>query len=92
MKCYTLGNCHPLKVICITFFTTPSMQIMLSIYLKSGTCIYLSLDSGVTMASKRRENINLVSFVCFSFLVISSVLHIEDITWPGGDTNFIVEC
>ena len=44
------------------------------------------------MASKRRENINLVSFVCFSFLVISSVLHIEDITWPGGDTNFIVEC
>ena len=59
------------KVICITFFTTPSMQIMLSIYLNSSTCKYLSLDNGVTMTSKRRENINLVSFICLSFLVIS---------------------
>ena len=47
------------------------MQIMLSIYLNSSTCNYLSLDNGVTMTSKRRENINLVSFICFSFLVIS---------------------
>ena len=44
------------KFICITFFTTPSMQIVLSIYLHSSTCIYLSLDNGVTMTSKRREN------------------------------------
>ena len=50
-------------------FTTPSMQIMLSIYLNSNTCKYLSLDNGVTMTSKRRENINLVSFICLSFLV-----------------------
>ena len=47
------------------------MQIMLSIYLNSSTCKYLSLDNGVTMTSKRRENINLVSFICLSFLVIS---------------------
>ena len=46
------------------------MQIMLSIYLNSSTCKYLSLDNGVTMTSKRRENINLVSFICLSFLVI----------------------
>ena len=52
------------------FFTTPSMQIMLSIYLNSRTCKYISLDNGVTMTSKRRENINLVSFICISFLVI----------------------
>ena len=45
------------------------MQIMLSIYLNSSTCKYLSLDNGVTMTSKRREN--LVSFICLSFLVIS---------------------
>ena len=32
---------------------------------------YLSLDNGVTMTSKRRENINLVSFICLSFLVVS---------------------
>ena len=44
------------------------MQIMLSIYLNSSTCKYLSLDNGVTMTSKRRENINLVSFICLSFL------------------------
>ena len=50
---------------------TPSMQIMLSIYLNSSTWKYLSLDNGVTMTSKRRENINLVSFICLSFLVIS---------------------
>ena len=47
------------------------MQIMLSIYLNSSTCKYLSLDNGVTMTSKRRENINLVRFICLSFLVIS---------------------
>ena len=47
------------------------MQIMLSIYLNSSTCKYLSLDNGVAMTSKRRENINLVSFICLSFLVIS---------------------
>ena len=47
------------------------MQIMPPIYLKSSTCKYLSLDNGVTMTSKRRENINLVSFICLSFLVIS---------------------
>ena len=47
------------------------MQIMLSIYLNSSTCKYLSLDNGNTMTSKRRENINLVSFICLSFLVIS---------------------
>ena len=47
------------------------MQIMLSIYLNSSTCKYLSLDNGVTMTSKRRENINLVSFICLSFLVTS---------------------
>ena len=46
-----------------------SMQIMLSIYLNSSSCIYLSLDNGVTMTSKRRENKNLVSFICFSFLL-----------------------
>ena len=47
------------------------LNIMLSIYLNSSTCKYLSLDNGVTMTSKRRENINLVSFICLSFLVIS---------------------
>ena len=47
------------------------MQIMLSIYLNSSTCKYLSLVNGVTMTSKRRENINLVSFICLSLLVIS---------------------
>ena len=31
------------------------MQIMLSIYLNSSTCKYLSLDNGATMTSKRRE-------------------------------------
>ena len=46
------------------------MQIMLSIYLNSSTCKYLSLDNGVTMTSKRRENINPVSFICLSFVVI----------------------
>ena len=77
MKCYTLGNCHPLLMSKATrsrqsylynifFFTTPSVQIMLSIYLNSSTCKYLSLDNGVTMTSKRRENINLVSFICLS--------------------------
>ena len=44
---------------------------MVPIYLDSSTCIYLSLDNGVTMTSKRRENKNLVSVICFSFLVIS---------------------
>ena len=44
------------------------MQIMLSIYLNSSTSKYLSLDNGVTMTSKRRENINLVSLICLSFL------------------------
>ena len=46
------------------------MQIMLSIYLNSSTCLYFSLDNGVTMTSKRRENKNLVSFMFFfpSFL------------------------
>ena len=78
MKCYTLGNCHPLIMSKATqsrqsylyniFFTTSSMQIMLSIHLNSSTCKYLSLDNGVTMTSKRRENINLVSFICLSFL------------------------
>ena len=53
------------KVIYVTFSITPSMQIMLSIYLNSSTCIYLSLDNGVTMTSKRRENKNLVSFMFF---------------------------
>ena len=48
------------------------MQIMLSIHLNSSTCIYLSLDNGVTMTSKRRENKNLVRFIRFSFLVINS--------------------
>ena len=48
------------------------MQIMLSIYLNSSTCIYLSLDTGVAMTSKRGENKNLVRFICFSFLVINS--------------------
>ena len=48
------------------------MQIMLSIYLNSSTCKYLSLDNGVTMTSKRRENINLVSFICLSFLLKNS--------------------
>ena len=81
MKCYTLGNCHPLLMSKATrsrqsylyniFFITPSMQIMLSIYLNSSTCKYLSLDNGVMMTSKRLENINLVSFICLSFLVIS---------------------
>ena len=52
-------------VIYITFFTTPCMQIMLFIYLNSTTCIYLSLDNGVTMTSKRRGNKNLVSFMFF---------------------------
>ena len=47
------------------------LNIMLSIYLNSSTCKYLSLDNGVMMTSKRRENINLVSFICLSFLVIS---------------------
>ena len=47
------------------------MQIMLSTYVNSSTCIYLFLDNGVTMTSKRCENKNLVSFICFSFLVIS---------------------
>ena len=47
------------------------MQIMLSTYLNSSTRKYLSLVNGVTMTSKRRENINLVSFICLSFLVIS---------------------
>ena len=45
------------------------MQIMLSIYLNPSTCKYLSLDNGVTMTSKRRENINLVSFICLSFSI-----------------------
>ena len=40
-------------------------------YLQVLECKYLSLDNGVTMTSKRRENINLVSFICLSFLVIS---------------------
>ena len=44
---------------------------MLSIQLNSSTCQYLSIDNGVTMTSKRRENTNLVSFICLSFLVIS---------------------
>ena len=48
-------------VVCITFFTTPCMQILLSIQLNSDNCIYLSLDNGVTMTSKRRENKNLAS-------------------------------
>ena len=52
-------------------YSISSMQIMLSIYLNSSTCKYLSLDNGVTMTSKHRENINLVSFICLSFLVIS---------------------
>ena len=41
------------------------MQTMLSIRLNSSTCIYLSLENGVTMTSKRRENKNLVSFMFF---------------------------
>ena len=53
------------KVIYIIFFTAPGMQVMLSMYLNSSTCIYLSLDNGVTMTSKRRENKNLVSFMFF---------------------------
>ena len=44
------------------------MQIVLSIYLNSSTCKYLSLDNGATMTSKRRENINLVSFICPTFI------------------------
>ena len=45
----------------ITFFTTPCTQIMLSILnLNSSTSIYLSLDNGVTMTSKRRDNIKFV--------------------------------
>ena len=39
-------------------------------YASNYTCIYLSLDNGVTMASKRRENKNLVNFICSSFLII----------------------
>ena len=37
------------------------LNIMLSIYLNSSTCKYLSLDNGVTMTSKRHENIKLTS-------------------------------
>ena len=48
------------------------MQIMLSIYLNSSTCKYLSLDNRVTMTSKRRENINLVSFICLSLLLYTT--------------------
>ena len=51
------------------------MQVMLSIYLNSSTCIYLSLDNVVKMTLKRRENKNRVSFICFSFpAVISSTV------------------
>ena len=50
----------------ITVFTTPSMKVMLSIYLNSSTCSYLSLDNGVTITSKPRENKNL-AVSCFSF-------------------------
>ena len=69
---------HPLvkgvvEVIYITFPTTPSMQVMLSIYLNSSTCIYLLLDNGVTITSKHCENKNLVSFICFSFLPVISL-------------------
>ena len=49
------------------------MQIMLSIYLNSSTYKYLSLDNGVTMTSERRENINLVSFICLSLLFVKYI-------------------
>ena len=49
--------------IIITFYTIPSMQVMLSIYLNSSTCIHLLLDNGVTMTSKPRENKNLPVFL-----------------------------
>ena len=53
----------------ITFFTTPCMPIMLSIYLNSSTCIYLSLDNGITMTLESPESKkNLVSLICFSVL------------------------
>ena len=58
------------------------MQIMLSIYLNSSTCKYLSLDNGVTMTSKGRENINLVSFICLSFLVISFSKQLNILWFP----------
>ena len=51
---------------------SPSMQIMLSIYLNSSTCIYLSLDNGVTMTSKRRENKNQNIKSLLKALVVSS--------------------
>jgi len=65
------------------------MQIMLSIYLNSGTCIYLSLDNGVMMTSKGLENKNLVSFTCFSYQVIfiMKVIHME--CQAGGISYFL---
>ena len=65
---------------------------MLSIYLNSSTCKYLSLDNGVTMTSKRRENINLVSFICLSFsikIVIDNLL-ISSCRWLHIETMFAV--
>ena len=51
---------------------SPSKQIMLSIYLNSSTCIYLSLDNGVAMTSKRRENKNQNIKSLLKALVVSS--------------------
>ena len=45
----------------------PNMQIMPSIYLNCSTCIYFSLDNGVTMTSKRRENKKSSQFHMFFF-------------------------
>ena len=62
---------------------------MLSIYLNSGTCIYLLLDSGVMMTSKGFETRNLVSFICFSYQVIflMKVMHME--YQEGGISYFL---
>ena len=67
------------------------MQIMLSIY----TCIYLSLDNRGTMTSKRRENKNLVSFICSSFLIIDIIIHqthYEKSDWSRAFNQFTIDC
>ena len=64
------------------------MQIVLSIYLNPSTCKYLSLDNGVTMTSKRRENINLVSFICLSFLQRLPVTRALQRLFPISKTKF----
>ena len=48
------------------------MQIMPSIYLNCSTCIYFSLDNGVTMTSKRRENKKSSQFHMFFFFPVIS--------------------